>query len=180
MKVYLKDINSITDGDIAEVEKLLPQRYGKSMKYRMKEGRLRSIGAGLFMINCLGITDEKVIKYSEHGKPFIEGGPCFNISHSGNFVAFVMSDAEIGVDIEVIHEKNLSVSRKMFGKDLSCDEFHTAWTRRESAMKAKGVGFSQTDESVEDGLFWKCVKYEDYYVSVSCEKDFDELEIVLT
>lgn len=179
MKVYLKNINSITDDDIAEVAGLLPQRYEKSMKYRLKEGRLCSIGAGLFMIRNLNLTDESLIRYSEHEKPYLENGPEFNISHSGEYVAFVQANAPVGVDIEIIKEKNTSISKRMFGEELDCDGFHINWTRRESAMKAKGVGFSQSDKSVEDGLFWRYTKFENYYISVSCEQEFDDLELVI-
>lgn len=177
MKVYLKNIHSISDRDIAEVAELLPKRYEKSMKYRREEGRLCSIGAGLLMIRLLGIHEEALIKYNAYGKPYLEDGREFSISHSGDYVAFVKADVPVGVDIERIRKINNAVSIKMFGEELDPETFCINWTHRESAMKAKGVGFSQSDKSVEEGFVWKFVKFENYYISVSCMKDAGELEL---
>ena len=127
------------------------------------------------------VLNELFVKFNESGKPYVKGRNdlWFNISHSGEYVAFVQANAPVGVDIEIIKEKNTSISKRMFGEELDCDGFHINWTRRESAMKAKGVGFSQSDKSVEDGLFWRYTKFENYYISVSCEQEFDDLELVI-
>ena len=85
-------------------------------------------------------------------KPFLENGPCFNISHSGNLVVVVFSDThEVGVDIEHIqdidaasiaghfHENEIHyLKNNHYNKEL----FYEIWTRKEALLKASGEGIT--------------------------------------
>jgi 4'-phosphopantetheinyl transferase len=78
-----------------------------------------------------------------HGKPFIEGGPQFNLSHSGKWAAIaVSSTAEVGIDIEQLREGvNMAELLGRLGEtDLpdSPPALFQRWARREAASKTTG------------------------------------------
>lgn len=98
------------------------------------------------------------------GKPYIEEGPVFNASHSGEWFALAItgSGAEIGVDIEHIHplDDMLSMARHFFApaeveRLLAIPEsertraFFECWTRKEAVIKATGEGVSRPLDSFE-------------------------------
>jgi 4'-phosphopantetheinyl transferase len=78
-----------------------------------------------------------------HGKPFVEGGPEFNLSHSGEWaIIAVSSSAAVGVDIERMRE-DVDIA-KLLGRlgeeDLphSRPALYQRWARREAASKTTG------------------------------------------
>jgi len=92
---------------------------------------------------------------AERGKPFlVDGGPHFNLSHSGERALLAVSPArELGVDIER-HRPSvdfLEVARHSFSPaeqralaalppDQIPDAFFRCWARKESFIKARGDG----------------------------------------
>jgi 4'-phosphopantetheinyl transferase len=126
-----------------------------SRRYVASHGKLR-----LILAEYLGIFPEK-IGYAEQafGKPVIvidglEHGIKFNLAHSDNkMLVAVGLDANIGVDIEVWNDRvdAVSVANICFAESEQCfwsglpesgkDEFfYRLWTRKESFVKAVGVG----------------------------------------
>lgn len=98
-------------------------------------------------------TDTMTIKKGEHGKPYFEERQdiYFNISHSGDYVAVMVGDSPLGVDIQTIRpvkermiEKICSEEEKSFVyNSLDKDRaFITLWTLKESYIKAIGTGMS--------------------------------------
>lgn len=108
---YLK--NSISDIELEYIKKYVPKRYDDSFKYKSQDDRNASLLAGILIYNNLGI-DEKDIKYNKLKKPYIDGGPYFNISHSKDYIVFVKSENKIGIDIELIDEKNTCIADYVF------------------------------------------------------------------
>lgn len=122
-----------------------------------------------------------------NGKPRLEDGPCFNISHSGDFVAVVMGDLEIGLDIqekrrasEALKRRVLSPAEiKQMGEAEEDELFSVFWCQKEAAVKCFGEGLSMLSSTAEDGWteklglemvsFWN--EEEQMALSVCIKKD---------
>lgn len=92
---------------------------------------------------------------SEYGKPYLPNNKdiFFNLSHSGNWVLCGISNKTLGIDVEQINEKELSIANKIYTKE-ECNhiftqsmenrvkEFYKIWTLKESYVKCIGKGLS--------------------------------------
>ena len=117
--------------------------------------RRQSIGAELLLIKELSEQGKTVplplqIQADENGKPFLlKSDIHFSLSHSGHFAACAVSDAIVGLDIQVISPNHESVSQRCFCREeqeyvcsaTDRDEaFTEIWTKKESYLKALGLG----------------------------------------
>jgi 4'-phosphopantetheinyl transferase len=92
------------------------------------------------------------------GKPFIEGGPEFNISHSGEMVVLAMTEkGAVGIDVERIRPVNAKDFSQYLPEvsNLDCRDdkehlklFYDCWTRKEAVLKGSGAGLSVPLEQV--------------------------------
>lgn len=125
----------------------------RAERYRRSDDRSRFIiGRGL----SRSLLGEKLaadagslsIEIGPSGKPFLAGGPCFSISHSGIWVAIALSNADVGIDIEervALDHLPLSVlSQKEQERVLSAadpvDAFLAIWVAKEAVLKLEGRG----------------------------------------
>jgi 4'-phosphopantetheinyl transferase len=100
-----------------------------------------------------------------HGKPGLENGPRFNLSHSDGLALYAVArDREVGIDVERIRpgldtadiaERFLPASESLALRRLSGDAalgaFYAAWTRTEALLKAKGCGWDGAAGAVNVG-----------------------------
>lgn len=120
------------------------------------------------------------------GKPFVAGGPEFNLSHAGEWVVLAMSPGNcLGIDIEEIREIELEDFfralpeiadwEQNYGKAQARRLFFDCWTQKEAVLKASGQGLLAPMDQVrcQDGsaLFadrrW-CIKKIDIAAGYSC------------
>ena len=121
-----------------------------------------SVTAGLLLRYCLKERAEEA-KTLPNGKPYIESGECFSLSHSGQYAVCAVSQKEIGVDIQQI----TAVSEKAVNRfcaeselawlaksdDRPCDIIRL-WALKESYLKASGKSTSEvfdTEFLIENG-----------------------------
>lgn len=96
------------------------------------------------------ISDYEII-YNEYNKPYLKNEKIyFNISHSNGTIVLVISDKEIGVDVEYFVYKE-SVVRKYFTNNEQNEilnstnkvyDFTRIWVMKEAFVKMKGIGIS--------------------------------------
>jgi 4'-phosphopantetheinyl transferase len=105
--------------------------------------------------------DEARLVYNKYGKPFISddqnrGALSFNLSHSNGMALYAVARRRrVGIDIEHMREDfaTLEVARRFFSKDefealkaMPTDQrtkaFFNCWSRKESYIKAIGMGVS--------------------------------------
>lgn len=105
-----------------------------------------------------GYTDFDLY-YDEFGKPHLKDGKHISISHSNDFSVIVLSDVNIGADLEILKEKTLKLAPRFMDishlKNLNKeDELFKAtvvWGIKESVFKIKNeVGISFKDHIFEN------------------------------
>jgi 4'-phosphopantetheinyl transferase len=130
-----------------------PSRRERAARYRLLPDRLRSLAAGLLMRRYLGVRSDSDLLTGPMGRPELaRPGPSFSISHAGEFAALAVTYAgPVGLDVEPLSRtvrRGLVADRAFSPEERSllqdCPEdplpFLAVWTRRESLVKAAGLG----------------------------------------
>lgn len=99
----------------------------------------------------IALKEEKITSYkiskSINGKPYIDNSNIFyNISHKNKMVGLIISDSEVGLDIEYIDTENIkreSTLKYFFTEkereSITTNEvLLTLWTKKESYIKLNG------------------------------------------
>lgn len=165
MFVKYLNVNELNIDEIAK--KVSRERLLKAEKYKSESDKKRSIAVeyllnemiseGLNRNELKGVTNftfPASITYDSKGKPHIYDIDSktdlihFSLSHSGDYVACMISNVPCGVDIER-HSKRPydKIARRVCkegekGFIKSTKEFYDLWTLKESVLKAVGLGLS--------------------------------------
>lgn len=105
-----------------------------------------------------GYTDFDLY-YDEYGKPHLKDGRHISISHSNDFSVIVLSDVNIGADLEILKDKTLKLAPRFMdvchlqglaeGDELT--KATVVWGIKESVFKIKNeIGISFKDHIFED------------------------------
>ena len=99
----------------------------------------------------IALKEEKITSYkiseSINGKPYIDNSNIFyNISHKNKMVGLIISDSEVGLDIEYIDTENIkreSTLKYFFTEKeresiTNNEELLALWTKKESYIKLNG------------------------------------------
>lgn len=99
----------------------------------------------------IALKEEKITSYkiskSINGKPYIDNSNIFyNISHKNKMVGLIISDGEVGLDIEYIDTENIkreSILKYFFTEKeresiTTNEDLLTLWTKKESYIKLNG------------------------------------------
>lgn len=153
IKLFYTTIKNLT-GEYA----LANWQHKKAAVYKKREDYLRSIAASLLINTVLfdGMP-APMPSLGNHGKPYFEDKPAFNISHSGDFAVLAVASLPVGIDIEQkIEEDYVSLGKAFLCKDEyellkqsadKCALFYDLWTRKESYLKMTGMGLYQDPKS---------------------------------
>ena len=164
LKGYLFDISSLNEETFSRLLLSVKQyRRDKIDKLALKNSKYLSLGVELLIRKAcedFGIdylSEEIVI--NEYGKPSFKNSKYFfNTSHSGKYAFCVISDVEVGCDIEEIKEFKPRVAERFFTDKENLylevapdknDMFYRIWTLKESYMKCVGKGFAEPINSFE-------------------------------
>jgi len=168
----------------AEVLRMLPlvseQRRQQAMRYKHTFGQFCCLKSWLMLQELManGEWTNGEWKYNEYGKPYIEGGPYFSISHCKEGIAVAIDDQPIGIDIEAIRPVKEDLIERVMNEEervgMDDRKFTRLWTRKEAVVKAQGVGirsFEQVQKILEIGD-WKVesVEKEKYIYSIAYGK----------
>ena len=141
-----------------EVQRMLPlvseQRREQALRYKHTFGRFCCLKSWLMLQELVGELPEW--QYNEYGKPFIEGGPHFSISHCKTGIAVAVADEPVGIDIEHIR----TADQDLIERTMNADEiqlianadanadiaFTRLWTRKEAVAKWQGTGITSFEQ----------------------------------
>lgn len=142
------------------------ERKEKAEKYVNEKDRLLSYGAGLLIKKYLPSGE---IKETKNKKPYLENGPYFNISHSGEFAVLAICEScDIGVDIEQVNEKKIDAIKFTLNEDEkktnNVNDLFRMWSNKESLIKCMSSNLN--DIRKLNGLpleGYRSINGEDYY-----------------
>lgn len=123
-----------------------------------------------------GYSDHDLF-YDENGKPHLNDGKHISITHSFIFSAIIISDIEVGIDVEKKREKILKIAhkfttvddyQKLNHRDVIIRKLTIVWCAKESLYKSfNRVGLTFLNHiHVEDFSF--------YYNETTAEVDFED------
>lgn len=129
----------------------------------------------------LNITNYE-LTFNKYNKPYLKDSNIyFNISHDKNTTILVISDKEIGVDIEYYTYKE-SVMKKYYNEFEQQEiinsnnkeyEFTRIWVMKEAFVKMKGQGISYGLQNVDTTRLKKQIKLisNEKYIIAICQSE---------
>src|SRR3954451_15639432 len=92
--------------------------------------------------------------HGPHGKPHVEGGPFFNLSHAGSIALVALSGGrEVGIDAERTDRRSHAIlraltasERESLGETPAHLDLMRIWCRKEALAKATGGGLRWAPE----------------------------------
>jgi 4'-phosphopantetheinyl transferase len=128
------------------------RQYEDRTRFVLATALLRLAAGAWLNESPAGVTVDRTCEHclEPHGRPRLPGtGLHASISHASEYVAVVLSDvAPVGVDIErigrvayapLVDAVCSASERRLVTNDA---DFYAYWTRKESVLKATGVGLS--------------------------------------
>lgn len=182
MKIYHFDIRNADKNLLDEwFEQMSSERRNAASEMKVAHKKNLCIAADALCRKAIsdycGISPAEIeFGYGAKGKPFAKNLPLFfNKSHSGDFAVCVVSDNEIGIDIEKIRDINLKVAdrfatekEKVYIRN-SENGFFRIWTLKEAYFKCIGTGL---------GADIKDVSFEINGDSILCSKEGYEFSFI--
>ena len=124
------------------------------------------------MLNLFDISLDEIL-INDNGKPYFKNSNIFfNYSHSKNYIACVISNYEVGIDIE---EKNRVISDKIASKYLNGVEDNNdrliLWVKKEAYSKLKGLGLQIGFNSIKfnSNNRYLLINEKEYICSIFCD-----------
>ena len=202
MLYIFDEIDNIEDGFPESIKTLLSaERFEKIKRLRSPQKKKASAIAYLLLRLAIsetyGINEAVEFSYGDKGKPHLKSYPHihFNLSHSNEVAACVISNNEVGVDVQYIKPVNDSLARRVlteseyagFKSSKMPDEyFCEIWTVKESYLKQTGKGITTelrdvaadeiTDKTIyRSNDYFCCVCGPKMKVKFIRRKDFEQL-----
>ena len=167
-KVYIASTKELEDEQVFQslYQTVSKKRQDKIDRLKFPKDKRLSLAAEVLLKKALAQNGihEYEIETAENGKPYLKGEESvyFNLSHSEERVMCVISDREVGCDVEQVRETDYKVAKHFFttkeyeqiercgeGEENGMsaateaekmDRFFRLWTLKESFMKAVGLG----------------------------------------
>lgn len=154
VKVYLERLSLYSADELRLAFNKISEHFvsdNGSLLSKREESLLGKIM--LDKILCDLSVEDYTVKYHKNKKPRLicDKNLCFNISHSGDYVALALSDSEVGCDVQEIKPYNQKLINRCYcdneiklieDSENKQEPFIYLWTLKESILKFKGDGVS--------------------------------------
>jgi len=167
-RLYIADTECLENSELfSRLFDTVPKNRREKINGKGLENDKRlSLAAGLLLKHALeengAQLSEDTAALGEKGKPYFEGATDlhFNLSHSGRKALCIISEREVGCDVEKIRAYNPRLAAYVCSKkqlaalealpENERDEaFIKLWTMKESYMKAIGYGIGIRASTIE-------------------------------
>lgn len=170
-KLYIIDKSYLQENWQDEIKNVPIWRQKVIDKFTVNEPKKLSLIASILFEKAIREINVNIdikninISYNQYGKPYIDDEKYknikFNISHTKDKAILVISDEEVGCDIEMIHDIDLNIAKRFFTineynyieslKDIEKKKkvFYKIWTMKESIGKYIGKGLSMGLDSID-------------------------------
>ena len=87
-------------------------------------------------------SEKYLVSYSEIGKPYLNSKKNISVTHSGSYAALIVSDKQVGIDLQEFGEKIKKIEKKFldveldYPIDLSISNLLVYWNIKESIFKS--------------------------------------------
>ena len=134
--------NTILVWEISEpLENLISLSSNTDCSHLKSDKRKKEFLACRILLNHF---DENLkISYSKNGSPNLNNHQYISISHSGDLVCIIISEKEIGIDIEQISDKSLRLQKKFVNPHhtkLNKEKSTLIWCIKEAVFKFHKIG----------------------------------------
>jgi len=162
--------------DLLSEDIVLTERSQKRVDGMRSELHQRGFLSIRHLLASEGYSDHDLF-YDENGKPHLNNGKHISITHSFIFSAIIISDIEVGIDVEKKREKILKIAHKFTTfddylrlnyRDVIIRKLTIVWCAKESLYKSfNRVGLTFLNHiHVED--------FSLYYNETTAEVDFED------
>jgi 4'-phosphopantetheinyl transferase len=168
LQIYLTRFGSAVSGHLEQeyLAMMPPEARVSILRYKRWQDRQATLFGKLLLLRALrvkfpdtGMQKFQSLDVTRDGKPFIPGGPEFNISHSGDMVVLAVTQSgAVGIDIEKIRpvpiedfSRYLPEVADLYEKydvDPVNNLFFDCWTQKEAVLKGYGKGLLAPLEQV--------------------------------
>jgi len=150
----------------ADERLLVDEERQRAARYRQAGDRHNFVlGRNLIhhLLRPRGSSAPCSVSLGPRGKPFLPGAPAYNLSHSGRWVACVVSPEEpVGIDVETFarlkdYRELLALithpAERRYIEQAPAEHrltlFKRCWTRKEAILKATGDGLSDNLHAID-------------------------------
>ena len=87
-------------------------------------------------------SEKYLVSYSEIGKPYLNSKKNISVTHAGSYAALIVSDKQVGIDLEEFGEKIKKIEKKFLDVELdypinlSISNLLVYWNIKESIFKS--------------------------------------------
>lgn len=153
-EVYIARLSSYTAEALRSEYEKIKERFVSVDGGRVSERNENILGRVLLDKALQSLSaGEYTVEYKGNEKPVLisETNLCYNISHSGDFVALALSDSEVGCDIQEIRPYNPKVAKRNYceketlfieNSDNKDESYIRLWALKESVLKFDGSGIA--------------------------------------
>ena len=147
------------DETLDELLEMSQHHYDHEIENISNEVRKKERIISRFLLETL-VGKKVEVKYADSGKPFCDGMH-FSISHTKNFVAVIVSNKPVGVDLGDISDRNFRITEKFMHPDelktlSECSEKQKfallCWCAKETVFKIieeNGVDFAKMNCKID-------------------------------
>jgi len=158
LKTFFCNVSTLSDEELKEwYSAMSVERQNKCRRILSENGKKCCIAADHLLrtaiADWLRITPQEVAwKIAPSGKPYVEGNPVYiSLSHSEYTVVCALSDAPVGIDIELnrpiltaVQERVCTPEERNYLNRAESDaekslRFLEIWTRKEAIFKLDGI-----------------------------------------